>query len=146
MMDVLDPVTPQDNERPGLQILNGVINSFQEKGIPKLVGSGGFEIELPESVFRALCQITYHMLKGRTVSIIPVNRELTSQEAADFLNVSRPFLIKLLEQNEIPYIKVGSHRRIRFSDILKYQNHQDEVRRQELINITHLAEDEDIYD
>jgi excisionase family DNA binding protein len=145
-MKVLDPVTPQDSERSRLQILSGVINNAQEKGIPKLVGLGGFEIELPESVFQALCQVTYHMLKGRTVSIIPVNKEITTQEAADFLNVSRPFLIKLLEKNEIPYTKVGSHRRIRFSDILKYQNHQDDVRRQELINITHLAEDEDVYD
>jgi len=147
MMKVLDPVTPEDSEKPRLKILDGVIHRAQEKrGIPKLVGPDGLEIELPESVFQALHQVIHHMLQGRTVSIIPVNKEMTTQEAADFLNFSRPFLIKLLEQGEMPFTKVGSHRRIRFSDVLTYKHRQDEIRRQALTKITHLAEDEGIYD
>ncbi len=73
-------------------------------------------------------------------------KEVTTQEAADFLNVSRPFLIKLLEEHKIPFVKVGSHRRIRFSDVLMYKKRQDEVRKHGLAEITHLAEDEGVYD
>jgi excisionase family DNA binding protein len=147
MTEILDPVTPQESEKPKLKLLDGVFHQAQKKqGIPKLVGPGGFEIELPESVFQALCQVIYHMLQGHAVSIIPVNKEITTQKAADFLNVSRPFLIKLLEQGVIPFLKVGSHRRIRFSDVLAYKKRQSETRKQGLAEITHLAEDEGIYD
>lgn len=146
-MRMLDPVTPQESERPTLKKLDGVFHRAQEKkGVPKLVGPGGFEIELPESVFQALYQIIYYMLQGRAVSIIPVNKEVTTQEAADFLNVSRPFLVKLLEKGDIPFSKVGSHRRIRFSDVLSYKKRQDERAKRGLTEITHLAEDEGIYD
>jgi excisionase family DNA binding protein len=86
------------------------------------------------------------MLQGRSVNIIPVNKEVTTQEAADFLNISRPYLVKLLEQGEIPFIKVGTHRRIRFSDVLKYKQRRDETRRRGLAEITHIAEDVGVYD
>jgi excisionase family DNA binding protein len=148
MVNILDPVTPQESEKPKLRMLDGVFHRVvqEKREVPKLVGPGGFEIELPESVFRALCQVIYHMLQGRTVSIIPVNKEVTTQEAADFLNVSRPFLVQLLERGIIPFVKVGSHRRIRFSDVLEYKKQQDEIRRHGLAEITHLAEDEGLYD
>lgn len=146
-MKVLDPVAPREEEKQKLKILDGVFHDVQKKReVPRLVGPGGFEIELPGSVFQALCQVIYYMLRGQTVSIIPVHKEVTTQEAADYLNISRPFLIKLLEQNEIPYTKVGSHRRIRFSDVMEYRKHQYEVRKQALAEITHLAEDEGVYD
>ncbi len=152
-MKTLDPVTPQESEKPKLRMLGGVFHVEQvmqptqmKKEIPKLVGPGGFEIELPESVFQALCQVIYYMLRGQAVSIIPVNKEITTQEAADFLNVSRPFLIKLLEQGEIPFVKVGTHRRIRFSHILEYKKRRDEIRKKGLAEITHIAEDEGVYD
>ena len=147
MLKALNPVTPHESEKPKLKILDGVFHRVQEKsGIPKLIGPGGFEIELPESVFQALCQVIYYMLQGRAVSIIPVNKEITTQEAADFLNVSRPFLVKLLEQGEIPFVKVGTHRRIRFNDVLEYKKSRDETRKRGLAEITHIAEDEGVYD
>ncbi|GER89001.1 hypothetical protein KDW_31630 [Dictyobacter vulcani] len=146
MENVLDPVAPQESEKPKLKILDGVFHSAQKKGIPKLVGPEGFEIELPGSVFQALCQVIYHMLQGNAVSIIPVTKELTTQEAADFLNVSRPFLIKLLEEGKMPFSKVGTHRRIRFSDVLAYKKSQAKVRKRGLAEMTRIAEDEGVYD
>ena len=160
MMKGLDAVvSPRESEKPKLEKmrsmlhLNSTVPCVQDdtscaqegKNIPKLVGPG-FIMELPESVFRALCQIVFYMLQGRAVSIIPVSKEITTQEAADFLNVSRPYLVKLLEQDEIPFVKVGTHRRIRFSDVLEYKQRRDETRKRGLAEITHIAEDAGVYD
>lgn len=79
------------------------------------------------------------------MSLVPLEQELTTQEAADLLNVSRPFLIKLLEQGEIPYIKVGSHRRIRFEDLIAYKQQRDLKRRQSLKELIHFSQDEGFY-
>jgi excisionase family DNA binding protein len=65
------------------------------------------------------------MSQGSGVSIIPIQAELTTQEVADLLNVSRLFVIKLLESGEIPYHKVGTHRRIHFKDAIAYKQHID---------------------
>ena len=80
------------------------------------------------------------------MSLVPLKQELTTQEAANLLNVSRPFLIKLLEQGEIPYIKVGSHRRIRFEDLMAYRQQRDLKRRQSLKELTQFSQHEGFYD
>jgi len=74
------------------------------------------------------------------------NRELTTQEAADILNVSQPFLVKLLENAEIPYIKVGSHRRILFQDLMIYKEQRKVKRRQGLKKLTQFLQDEGFYE
>lgn len=78
-------------------------------------------IELPAGAVSLLMEILGAMAVGRGVTIIPVDAELTTVQSAEILNVSRPFLIKLLEQKKIPYRKVGKHRRIRMEDILNYR-------------------------
>ena len=94
----------------------------------KLVGSNGEEVLIPESVRSMLRDIVKKIASGQAIYLIPHNHELTTQEAADILDVSKSFLNKLLDEEEIPYIKVGKQRRIRFQDLMKYKEKWDEKR------------------
>lgn len=86
------------------------------------------------------------MALGQTVAVVPEERELTTQQAANFLNVSRPYLIKLLEQGKIPYIQVGSHRRINFDDLKKYKQQRDENRRKLLDELIAASQEMGFYE
>lgn len=83
------------------------------------------QIELPTSALRLLVDILSELADGNAVKVVPVHAELTTQEAADLLNVSRPHLIKLLEAGELPYHKTGKHRRVRFDDLMRYRAKRD---------------------
>ncbi|MGF1457314.1 MAG: excisionase family DNA-binding protein [Alphaproteobacteria bacterium] len=89
-------------------------------------------IELPAGAVKLLVEILEDMASGHAVTIVPHNAELTTQQAADVLNVSRPFLIQLLEEQKLPYRKVGTHRRVRFEDVLRYKEGIDSERRKVL--------------
>ncbi|MBU9559309.1 helix-turn-helix domain-containing protein [Burkholderia multivorans] len=84
------------------------------------------QAELPTSALRLLVDILAELADGNAVKVVPVHAELTTQEAADLLNVSRPHLIKLLESNALPYHRTGKHRRVRFSDLMRYKAERDQ--------------------
>lgn len=98
-------------------------------------------IELPAGAVKLLMAILEDMASGHAVTIVPQNAELTTQQAADFLNVSRPFLVQLLEQKKLPFRMVGTHRRIRFEDVLRYKENIDSGRRKVLDELTAEAQD-----
>jgi excisionase family DNA binding protein len=86
----------------------------------------GQTLVLPQGVSRLLSHLLTEMGRGNAVTLIPVHAELTTQEAADYLNVSRPFLIRLLEQGRIKFHKTGTHRRVRFADLAAFKARADE--------------------
>lgn len=89
-------------------------------------------IELPAGAVKLLMAVLEDMASGRAVTIVPQNAELTTQQAADVLNVSRPFLIGLLDERKLPFRMVGTHRRVRFEDVLNYKEAIDTERRKVL--------------
>jgi excisionase family DNA binding protein len=85
------------------------------------------ELTLPLSAVKMLLHILTQMSEGNAVTIIPIHAELSTQEAANLLNVSRPFLVQLLENGKMPFHKVGSHRRIYFKDLQSFKAKMDEA-------------------
>jgi excisionase family DNA binding protein len=85
------------------------------------------QVELPTSALRLLVDILAELADGNAVKVVPIHAELTTQEAADLLNVSRPHLVKLLETRALPHHKTGKHRRVRFADLMTYKAARDLV-------------------
>ncbi len=134
----IDPVShPPDTER-----------TEPSEGIcSRLIGSDGQEIILSDAVFDVLKKILPTLESRRaTITIAPATAELTTQQAADALNVSRPYLIKLLEEGKIPHVMVGTHRRIRSKDLEDYQTLRNTQRRKVHDELTQLMEDEGLLD
>ncbi len=99
-------------------------------------------ITLPLNIFKTIIKLLAEMGNGNAVQVVPVQAELTTQQAADLLNVSRPHLIKLLEQDKIPFRKVGTHRKVLARDLFAYRGRTDLARREGLTRMA--ADDEEI--
>ncbi|MBK4992693.1 helix-turn-helix domain-containing protein [Pseudomonas sp. S37] len=83
-------------------------------------------VEVPTFALRLFGEILSELALGNSVKVVPIHAELTTQEAADLLNVSRPHLVKLLDEAVIPHTKTGRHRRVKFSDLVAYKDKRDE--------------------
>jgi excisionase family DNA binding protein len=104
---------------------------------------GGIEeaLVLPRQAVIMFAQMLAMLAAGQGVQIMPDNAMLTTQQAADSINVSRPYLIGLLERGEIPYEKVGTHRRIAFAALLDYKRRDQQQRRKASAELTALGEE-----
>ena len=101
---------------------------------------GAMEVVLPLAV-RLLTQVLEEMAKGHSVTLLPSQTELTTQQAADIIGVSRPYLVELLEKGAIPFRKIGTHRRIQLTDLLHYDTQETERRIQGLTELMTEAQE-----
>lgn len=97
--------------------------------------------DLPAGVAALLRSILGEVAKGHAVQVLPVHAELSTQEAADLLGVSRPHLVKLLEEGALPHHKVGTHRRVKLDDVLTYRHQRDQNSRQALQALADLDQE-----
>lgn len=100
-----------------------------------LDASKGETLQIPAPAAKMLVRILEEMARGNAVTLIPVHAELTTQEAADMLNISRPSLIQLLDEGRIEYRKVGTHRRVKFESMMAYKRRADTERRAALAEL-----------
>jgi excisionase family DNA binding protein len=102
----------------------------------------GTNLTLPKAVTPLLVKILTEMALGNAVTLIPLHAELTTQEAANLLNISRPHLNKLLEKGVLPFHKVGTHRRIKFSDLDHFRMTREKDREEAMSALAKLAQEE----
>ncbi|RAA18996.1 helix-turn-helix domain-containing protein [Ralstonia pseudosolanacearum] len=104
-------------------------------------GSGRVRsLQMPVAALQLLQDVLDQIEKGCAVSVVPVHAELTTQEAAQMLGVSRPFLVQMLEKGDIPFHKIGTHRRVRYRDVVDYKKRLDTERREALEALTEQAQ------
>ena len=103
-------------------------------------------MELPDAVYDLLLKILRVMEEGKAISIVPVMQDLTTQQAAELLGVSRPFFVKLLETGSLPYHLTGTHRRVYLKDLLAYKQHRDQERHAALERMAEEADQAGLYD
>jgi excisionase family DNA binding protein len=102
-------------------------------------------VVLPAAAVRLLGALLAELAKGNAVTLMPHHAELTTQEAADLLNVSRPFLVSLLEDGHLPHHKVGTHRRVRFADLMTYKRGRDAESEEALRELAALSQEMKLY-
>jgi excisionase family DNA binding protein len=112
----------------------------------RLVGPKGESIPLPETIFYLLERVVEVMARGDSITVIPVGREVTTQQAADLLNMSRQYLVRLLDQGRIPFRKTGKHRRLRIEDVLSFKGTRDKDRRAGLRELSQMTQEFGGYD
>jgi excisionase family DNA binding protein len=103
-------------------------------------------IKIPSRALEFLSDILKAMSEGKPISIVPIATEVTTQKAAEILGCSRPYLIKLLEEGQIQFVKVGKHRRIKYEDVVSYKLKMKEDQKQNLIDIMAFDEENGLYD
>src|SRR3990172_9344899 len=147
----MTPVAAPPEQRPQIAALSramGEMVQLPKRRAPQcqLVGPNGQEISIPESVFYVLERVAEVMARGDSITVVPVGKELTTQQAADLLNVSRQYLVRLLDEGRIPFRKTGKHRRLRIEDVLTFKEQRDKDRRAGLRELSRLTQEFGGYD
>ena len=140
----LSPVTASSSEHDKVVSLFKALSGEQavepQERSYKLIGPSEEAIELPESVLALFQHMIEILVRGDAVTLAPVHKELTTQQAADILNVSRQYLVRLLDEGKIPHTKTGTHRRVRLDDVVAFKQQRDEERLDTLDELTRLSQ------
>jgi excisionase family DNA binding protein len=107
----------------------------------EFVTPDGERTTIPEAVFRVLEEAAEILARGDTVTLVPLRTELTTQQAANLLNVSRQYLVQLLDEGSLPFARTGAHRRVRMDDLLRFEAKRDADRKANLDELSQLSEE-----
>lgn len=140
-----DPIAAEEEEQEQIDALAQLLDS-QTADAPVLLGPDGDRVTLPESLLRVLRRAVTALAHHDAVAIVPIQKLLTTNEAADLLNVSRPYLIRLIDRGDLPHTMVGSHRRISFADLMSYKQIRDSKRRETLSELTRMNQEFGLYE
>lgn len=128
------------------KLLRGFAHAQPKRPRCELAGPKGERIAIPQSVFYVLARVAKVLARGDAITVVPTEKEITTLQAADLLNVSRQYLVRLLDEGRIPFTKTGKHRRVRIEDLLRFKAKRDEERKATLEELTGLSEDYGGYD
>jgi excisionase family DNA binding protein len=145
----LELPTPEVSEeaRDALRPLADLVRSQSFKDVHLRAQRDGefVEVTVPRTAYRLFLELLGHLADGNAVTVVPIHAELTTQQAADLLNVSRPHLVGLLSSGVLPFRKVGTHRRVMARDVFQYKAAQRERSEAKLKELAAASQDMDLY-
>ena len=137
------PISPVKSEEEEIKAL---YKTLLHPDKAEIIGPDGTRHAIPASVYKVLLSVVSKMQEGKTIALLPIMEELTTQAAANFLGVSRQYLVRLLEENKIPFHRTGTHRRIYFKDVLEFRKKRDSERQKAIRNLARKELNEGTYD
>ena len=145
-----ETIIPDEDETESLNkiesLLEALAKAKETDQALKMVGADGEEVVLTASVVRALQQIVHSLAQGKSVTVVPIERELTTQQAADYLSVPERYIVKLLEDGEIPFRLVGTQHRIRYEDMVEYKKLYKERQAEALADLARISQEWEFYE
>jgi excisionase family DNA binding protein len=132
----MQPVSASPSEQEALKEISDALASER----PGIVGADGECLAMPEALVKVLREAAAGLMTGRAVSVQSVGQQLTTQQAADLLNVSRPYVIKLLEEGALPFTMVGTHRRVPLDAVLAFKVDRSAKRREYFREMARLSQ------
>jgi len=139
----MTPITTPKDQQPNVAALRSLV-THKEHNDPsgyKLVSPDGEQLDIPPAVFSLLERVIEVLARGDALTLVPVGKELTTQQCANILNVSRQYVVQLLDAGNIPYRRTGTHRRVRMEDLLAYKRQRDRTRDESLDDLTRLTQE-----
>lgn len=128
------------------ELIKDLYRSLLGPKMAVLVGSDEVRHAIPESVYKILIDVLAKMQDGKAVAVVPLMMALTTKRAADILGVSRQYLVRLLDQGQIPFHRAGTHRRIYLKDLMEYRNRRDKERHASIERIARQEMEDGTYD
>lgn len=141
----MGPISPTEHDSRLARESSRRLSPYMKQDLTVRITDGnGPDVQLPAAAVELLVNLLAQMAEGNAVTLMPIHAELTTQQAADLLAVSRPFLVKELDEKRIPYRKVGTHRRVLFIDLMRYKEAMDARRNEVLDDLAKQAQELDM--
>lgn len=141
----MGPIAPTEHDSRLARESSRRLSPYMKQDLKVRITDGnGPDVQLPAAAVELLVNLLAQMAEGNAVTLMPIHAELTTQQAADLLAVSRPFLVKELDEKRIPYRKVGTHRRVLFIDLMRYKEAMDARRNEVLDDLAKQAQELDM--